>query len=332
MKTKELLNILSKTKPGISQKGMDDSMSYFYFSGKNIITYNDRISIRYPFKTDFKTFVKAVEFFNIITKLNSPKIKLFQKEDKLNVVCDTAKIKLAAIEDDEANLMIKNVSKSIKKSEWKKLPKNFKESIKLCSNTASIHESDGTLTYIYLDGTDCISSDNKRISHAILDSEVDCMFIKSTEVNNLSNIDPNEYSVEDSWIHFKNEDGCIFSTRRITGEYPDYLQFFEFAGEKIKLSNSITDGIDLTSVLADSSVPKVDVKIEKGSCIISIDSDSGKIQHRSKVDYKGKEINFIINPNFLKEMVSHSTSIIIGKDKAKLETENKFSMLTLLFS
>jgi DNA polymerase III sliding clamp (beta) subunit (PCNA family) len=307
-------------------------MSYFYFSGKNIITYNDRISIRHPFKTDFKVFVKAIEFFNIITRLNSPKIKLFQKEDKLNVASKTAKIKLAAIEDDEANLMIQNVSKSIKKSEWKKLPENFKESIKLCSNTASIHEADGTLTHIYLEGIDCISSDNNRISHAILDSEINGMFIKATEVNNLSNIDPKEYSVEDSWIHFKNEEGCIFSMRRITGEYPDYLQFFKFNGKKIKLSNSIIDGIDLTSVLADSSVPVIDVKIVKGSCIISIDSDSGKIQHKSKVDYKGKEINFIINPNFLKEMISHSTSIIVGEDKAKLETENKFSMLTLFFS
>lgn len=331
MKTTELLKVLENTKAGIDTKSETEIMSYYYFSKNNVITHNDKISVRYPFKTDFNMFVKATDLYNIISKIKTSEVSLTKKENKLNISSKSAKINLTVIEDDEATSMIENVSKSIKEANWKKLPENFKESIKLCATTTSIHDSDGTLSYIYLDGVDCISSDNTRISHSILDSQIDQMFIKAKEVNSLINSNPIEYSIGDSWIHFKNEDNGVFSIRVITGEYPDYLQFFDFDGDEITLSKDVLTGIDLASVLTDIATPIINIKIEKGFCILSVKSDNGKILHRSKVNYKGNPINFMINPNFLKEMINHSTSLIVGSDKAKLKTD-KFSLLTLFFS
>ena len=323
--------MLEKLKPGILTKEVVEGLSYFYFSGSEIVTYNDKISIQHPLKTDFQLFVKAQDLYKLISKLTVEEIALFEKDSKLHVQCKTLKANLSTIEDSEIKTRIDNVSDSLKKAKWKTLPDNFSDSISLCMFTASKQESEGTLTCVYVKGKDCISSDNTRVSHAILNSDVDNLFLKASEIKNLIAITPSKYAVTNSWIHFKNKDKCIFSIRNIVGDYPDYLQFFDFEGTEVKLPKEIIEGIDITSILSDPSDPSVKFKITKGFCTLSVNSEAGTITHRSKIDYKDKDINFTINPNFLKEMMSHSSSIIIGKDKAKLQTDN-FSLLALFFS
>jgi len=332
MKTIDLLSVLGKVKPGIAAKNSIESMECFYFTGTDVITYNEIISVQHPFKTDFSMFIKAQDLYNLASKLTEKEIKFQEKNGKLNVSCSTMKANLSAIYNPETEEKINEVSKSLEKSDWKKLPENFQECVKFTIHTASSIDSDGTLTCININGKDCVSSDNSRISHAILKSEMDSMFIKASEINGLLNIEPTHYSVAGSWIHFKNKVNCIFSIRKITGDYPDYLQFFEFDGKEIEFPKEVIEGIDLTSILVDTSIPIIKFKMSKGICILSVKSESGTIIHRSKITYKGEEINFNINPNFLKEMIVHSSTIVIGKDKSRLETENGFSLLTLFSS
>jgi len=332
MKTKELLTVLEMVKPGIASKNVIESMTYFYFSGTDIITYNDQISIQHPFKSEFNLFVKAQDLYKLISKLTEKEIKIEEKNNKLNLTCKTLKANLNTINDSEMIEKIKNVSDSLKKVKWKSLPENFCNSIILCLPSTSTKDSDGTLTCVNIDGKNCISSDNNRISHAILTEEMDDMFIKASEIKNLDTIQPKQYSITKSWLHFKNADNCIFSIRKITGEFPDYLQFFNFDGKEINLPKEILEGINLTSILAGDSDPAIKFKITKGFCMLSSNSDAGTITHRSKIKYNGEEINFTINPDFLKEMMSHSATITVGDDKAKLQTGNSFSLLTLFFS
>jgi hypothetical protein len=48
------------------------------------------------------------------------------------------------------------------------------------------------------------------------------------------------------------------------------------------------------------------------------------------VDYKDEPIQFVINPEFFKEMLKHSTTLTFSEGKAKLETKN-YSILTALY-
>lgn len=332
MKTNELLTALVKVKSGIAEKNSIESMKCFYFTGVDIITYNETISVRHPFKTDFNMFINAKDLFNLVAKLTAKEIKFQEKDEKLNISCATMKANFAAIYDPETEVRIKEVSKSLNKIEWKKLPNNFQECVKFTLHTASTTDSDGTLIYISVNGKDCISSDNKRVSHATLKSEMDDMLIKASEVNGLLGISPTDYSVGRSWIHFKNEDNCIFSIRKVTGNYPDYLQFFEFDGQEVKFPKEIIEGVDITSIFADALVPVIKLKMTKGICVLSVKSESGTINYRSKISYTGEEIVFLINPNFLKEMIKYSPTVVIGDGKSKLKTESGFSLLTLFFS
>lgn len=318
-------------RPGVDTKDIVESMTYYFFSGTDIITYNNKISIQHPFKSEFKLFVKAKDLFGLLSKTTMEEVSLKEKDGKLNVSSKKFKANLATIIDEEVVARIKAVEKSLKKIKWETLPENFCTNLSLCSYTASKQESDGTLTCVYINKTDCSSSDNNRVSHAILSSEMDTMLVKASEIKNLMAIAPLEYSVTKSWLHFRNKENCIFSIRRISGDFPEFLQFFEFKGIKLDLPKDILEGVDIASIFMDSDDSAINFNIKDNICIISIKSDNGKIQHRSKIKYKGKEIAFSINPDFLREMMQYSSTITLGKDKIKLQTENGYSLLTALF-
>jgi len=327
-----MLGIITKIKAGTTKSEYLEGMSHVFFSGTDIISYNDKISIQYPFKTDFSAFVEADKLHKLLSKLKTGTLNIEEIDDKLTISCKTTKVKLSTIEDNEVSNRISSVSESLKTAKWKKLPDDFSPNILLCSYTASKQESDGTLTCVYVNGDVCVASDNNRISCATIGSEIDDMFIKATEIKNLVNTNPISYFSAKSWLHFKNADGCIFSIRKVTGTFPDFLQFFEFDGVEVTLPREIITGIDIASIFADVIDPIINLKIKNGVLFLSTKSDGKGAIHRVKIDYSGKEISLNINPNFLKEMMSHASSITISEDKVKLETDSGFRMITALYS
>ena len=325
----ELLGVLESVKPGIANKDLIEAMTYFYFSGKSVVAYNDKISIQHPYETDFSLFVKADDLYRIISKLSVKTVKLSEGKGKLNISCSKFRASLSTIQNSEVKERIYNVQKSLRGKKFTKLPSNFCESILLCSFVASKQEAKQTLTCVKVDGKDCIASDNQRIAHAVLNGSVKGMLLKASEVKNLTDIKPTHYVISKGWVHFRNKEGCIFSIRRLEGKFPDFLPHFEFKGTKVDLPKDILEGMDIASVFVDNSDPSVKIKIAKGFCNVLIKSESGSAEYRSKIAYSGPEIIFSSNPEFIKQMMSHSTSIVIGDSKAKLNTDN-FSLVTAL--
>ena len=326
---KKVFDILKMIKPGIASKDLVEGMTYFFLSGKEIVTYNDKISITHPFKTSFSAFVKADFFFNIMAKSTAKVIQIFMKDGKVKVKTKGLNVSLPMIIDDEIVDRIKSIKKSLENVKWDSLPSNFSESINLCSFAAS--KSESTISCIKISEEKCIASDNNRVAVAIMEKKMQSMFIKASEVNNLIGITPIVYAKTSAWLHFKNESGCIFSIRRINGEYPDFLPHFDFEGSKIKLPSDLTEGTDLASIFTvGTEQPAITITIQNNTCILAVASEGGGLTFSTEVQYDGNKIHFTINPDFLLEMMKYSASIEVTKGKAKLKTEN-FSLLTSLY-
>ncbi len=331
MKRKDLLFKLEAVKGALASKDIVEALTYFYFSGTHVISYNDKVSISYPFKTDFSMFVKANDILRVVSKSTSENISLTEKGDKLLIKASNLNVNLATIEDDEVHARIEAVKKSLVKAKFTELPEDICEALLLCSHTASTNESDGTLTCCYIKDKDCMSTDNARIAHSKLSQSMPEMFIKASEIKTLVNMKPTSYVITKAWYHFKNDDSCIFSIRKIDGEFPPILDHFKFSGAKVRLPSNIAEGVDIASIFISDITPSVKISISKGFVIAEISSDAGKIRHRSKIKYKGDDIQFQINPGFLKDMMNHSTDLVIAEDRLKLETDT-FSFATALYS
>jgi hypothetical protein len=329
-KTKTL-DILSNIKPGLALKDVVEGMKNFYFDGNSVITYNDKISILHPFKTDFQTFINADVFYKLVAKLPTDTFKMKKSKDKILFKAKGLNVNLPSIIDSEIVQRIKLVKKGIKKVEWKKLPDNFSDSISLCSFAASQTEVDSTLSCVNIDDKICVASDGKRIAYAHLDSKMDSMFIKASEVKHLTEINPTHYGISKGWLYFKNEQKCIFSMRKIEGNFPNWKHFFEFEGSKVDLPEKLLQGVDLASILTDKGTHHLSIFIENNKCILTVKTETGKLIYKADIEYDNEPIDFVINPDFLKEMMKFSTSIVFTEGRAKLETES-FAVLTALYS
>lgn len=327
-----VLKILTLLKPGLAVKDIVEGMKNFYFNGNFIVTYNDKISIMYPFKTDFTVFVNADTFYQLISKLPVEDFVMKQGKKDLFIKTKGINVKLPSIIDTEIIQRIKVVHKGLKKIEWKKLPDNFSSSISLCSFAAIQSETDSTLSCIKIEDDICVASDAKRIAYAKLDSKINPMFIKASEIKSLTQIKPTHYGEGKGWLYFKNEEGCVFSIRKIEGDFPEWKHFFDFKGVTLDLPNELFAGIDLASIFTEGgNKPYLSIHIENNICELIVKTESGKLKYSAPIKYKKEPIDFIINPDFLKEMMKFSTSITFAEGKSKLETDS-FSVLTALYS
>ena len=332
MNKQEFLSALITTKPGININGIDESMGYFYFTGKNVITFNNTISIQSPLKTNFRTFLRGNDLVNLLMGTKSETMDIQMQDTKVKIKAKNIQATLNTIEDEDFVVKIKAIAKAIKSVEWKPLPKNFVQAISACSTVFVAGELDSILSCASITKDTCLASDNQRIVKSKFDSTLDDMLIKCTEIGKLTGIDPIEYGISDNWVHFKNESNCIFSLIKVEGDFPEISSLFDFDGEKLILPKNLTDGINITEIFVDSISPYINIKFEKGNCILAISSKYGSVKHRSKIKYSGKPIEFAINPEFLKSMIQHSTTVVLNEEKTKLKLETKnYSIVSALY-
>lgn len=330
MKKSDLLKALNFVKPATKGKSISEDNSYFFLNNNKVIAYNDQICVQYPFEFGFKALVKASDLYKLVTKLKTNEISLVLKDTKVNIRSGRSNIHLNTISDSEITSRIKKVNKSLKKSKWEKLPNNFLESINICAFSASKNEAQGTLTYINIDGTEVRATNNTQLAIATLNSKVEKMFIKGIAVKDIVSLNPSTYSISKAWIHFKNENNCIFSIRTIEGEFPDTSKIFDSVKSKaVVMPEDILDGINIASIFTDNDNPAIEVHLEKGKCIILIESENGNYVFESEMKYKGESVRFFIDPEFLLKMLSHSSSIKIDYPVAMIECEG-FKIATAL--
>jgi len=329
----KLLSIVTAIKSGTSVNGQEDSMGYFYFSGKNIISYNGIVAYKVPLKTPFSTFIRANDLFNLLSKTKPGKILFKQSSGGVKFKTKHINADLATIEDKDYISKIKIIQKSSGGKDWTKIPDNFVDIIGMCEKIHVSTEVESVLSCASINKKTCISSDNQRVVKGKFTSSMDDMLLQCSEIGKLRDHKPVLYSISKAFLHFKNEEGWLFSIRKKVGKFPSFDAIFDFKGTKFELPSELTEGIDAATIFVDSFQPFINLSLEENKCILSIKSQYGKIKYNSKIKYKGKEISFGVNPEFLKSMLKHSTTLLVDKDKTKLRLETKeYSMITALYS
>ena len=159
IKKEELLDVLYTVKPGLAKKAIIEQATHFIFTGDDVCTFNDQISISCPIETDFKCSVPADKFYEVINKIDSDEITIIQKDNELTINGKKVKSGLAISTDDEVIKMLDEMDFPDDK-DWKKLPKDFSDGISLCSFSVSNDISHPYLSNILVSGKNIISSDD----------------------------------------------------------------------------------------------------------------------------------------------------------------------------
>lgn len=332
-KKEEILTKLNSIKAGLSNKDIMQFGKSFIFSGTEVISFNDQISIGIEMKTDFTCMVPADELLKVIAKTKKDDIEITFNEGVLDIKSGKLSSQLKCSQENLAEFLLQLRPES--KMKWNVLPKDFFDAVLMTVFSASSDMTKPYLTCLNIKKDRIISSDNLRVSQFIFKEEMKHEFLlpalAAKELVKFKDI--TQYHLLDSWIYFKNDSGIIFCSRILDNEFPDVSSFFEIAGHKFIFPDEASSAIGTASVFADGDFDfdkKIKVNITDKKMTCKGEQETGWISEEIDIDVE-QNFSFIINPFFFAEVLKHTQRAKII-DNVILFYSKNFQHLIMLFS
>ncbi len=322
----ELQKALEKVKPGLANKELIEQSTSFAFIKDRVVTYNDEISISHPVKDLNATgAVKAQALYTFLSRIKREEI-LFNWDEK-QVIIQAGRSKAGLVLEQEIKLPVEEVGEIGK---WKKLPDRFLDALRFCYPCCSKDMSRPILTCVYVKEKEIQASDSFQIVKYQLEKKIPVkpFLLPASAAHELVKYDVKEIAEGQGWYHFKTEDGTIFSSRVLEGNYPDINKFLEFKGTAITFPKTAVQALDRAQVFAKSGdfagiMAMVEVEVSNNQIKFASKDESGWFEEIVKTSYKGDKIKFITGAGFLINLLTHSdASCIYGENRIKFNGEN----------
>lgn len=216
----EFLDKLKKTMAGVENGvvSMTGADTFIFHNGK-IYTYNDVISVMIPFEEikGVEGAIKAKELYKTISKFKCDEIEIESDDKTINIKGGKSKVEMV-FQNFDFDSRLKGVEP---KGEWLEIDTSkFNEALTLCKMNKNSTPFAGVLFF----DDKCLSTDGKEVNFYDFKSDINFtkFWISDDSVSELIKINNiKAYVVEDYWVHFKNEDGVVFSTKTLLAEnYP----------------------------------------------------------------------------------------------------------------
>jgi len=327
IKRQELVDILAAVRPGLAKKAIIEQATHFIITGNEIVTYNDRVCVSHPFKTDFSCSVSAEELYKILVGISHEEIDIQYKNQKIYIRGKglDAGLTTSAIDD-----IVKKVeSLKINEAAIQKtsLPENFVEAINMCIFSTSKDLTNVGMTCLLLEDEYIASTDDLRISEYKMKSKIDCsILLPVVAAIELVRYNIKEYCLIDSWVYFFDASNTCFCARLVRADFPEYKPFMEgFNDQKIQFPDNIIQMIETTSILASGETEQdkeVEIEIVKGMLKIKSKNNIGWIENEIEISNANfdNSIQFAINPFFMAKIMNHTKTMFYGGNKALFQS------------
>lgn len=222
---KVLLDSLKKAMPGIeSGNAVLQGADAFIFHNGKIFTYNDSIAVSIPLEIDglvdegIEGAVHADEFYKILSKFSNDELNFVVTEENSWVIkCGKAKFEMMLMDFDFSE-RLNGVTPDEKN--WKPIPEDFVEGIGTCKMMANKTPMSG----IYFGNGSIVSTDGFQINRYVFKNKIELpvFWISDNSANELLKFSGiKEIQSQGVWIHFRLEDGSIFSVKTLdAGKFP----------------------------------------------------------------------------------------------------------------
>ena len=330
IKRDDLLKELRIVEGGISDKETVEQSNCFVFQKDMVMTHNDEVACQTKCCLPITGAVNAKMLLKTLATWPYEYIEFKSTKNKLRFRGKDAKGALRM----ESQILLP-ISKIGIPKKWKKLPKEFQESIKLVGGCVSKNSAAPHLCCInflpdWMEACDGVQAGRLTIKLPFKESTL----IKRDSLRWVQNASVTAVGMTKNWVHFKNKDGLIISCRKFIEDYPtDKLTvIFKTKGVPAKLPKELKDVVGrLDYYLDDSAVTQwLIVEIDKDHIEITGSGNSGKQTITKKAKYKGEAIGFNINPSLLRELGREHDKCRISKNIIKIEKDN-FQYITSLW-
>lgn len=312
-----LLSDLEMVKAGLSPREFIEQSSCFVFQDGHVMTFNDEVACRKDVGINITGAIQAANLLTILEKMDDPEL-LVRENEKGELEFRGKRKRFAVTKDSEIFLPVDRVEIPEK---WRSLPKEFTEAIGLVQHCASQDESKFTLTCIHLHPNHIEACDNYQIMRFTGDTKIkESVLVRASSIGHIVSLGMDKIAVTKSWIHFKNQQGLIYSCRKYAEDYHLLDNILNFKGHSIVIPKGLKDASDRAAVFAMDKAgdPLVTVTIKEGVIRIEGQGVTGWYEEVKKVNYKGPTMEFNIAPEILKHISEKYTDAQITEGRLKV--------------
>lgn len=332
MERKELIEVIKAIKPGLVKDGIVELADFISFNDNEIVSYNNEVSISYPYDTGIIGAVKGDELLRILQSMPDD-ISIEKIEDKLVITKKGKKNKIKA----ELNVM------DIQLDTWPEipekfdpLPKNIIQGLKFCMFSTSSDLSTGAFSCILIKNARVVSCDNHRATDFILDSAIETeLLIPLKLAKVLINYDIVNYAQNDSWLFFEDEFGIIICCKKVEYDYPikNVSALFKYKGDLISVPDNFKSILDRSEIFSQVDIENqkiVTLELLKNKIIISSFSEVGNYSEEIELEYTGKELTILVNPVNMKQILEKCTELTLTEKNIRFDTKTFSHVIQLL--
>lgn len=331
-----LLKGLRLVLPGVAGSDSSESMiegsDTFVFDGDWIRSFNNNISVSFPFRTGHQFSVRGKEFYKILSKLKGGISTFRVNENSLLLSGGKTVVEMALLADKNVRDYLEGLE--LEKVEWFPIPNDFMEALTLCG--LSVSRSSSLLSAVGFEGPDVLSSDNFRCSWYTMKQAMpfaEPVIIPLASIRELlKRSDLKEVGLSYGWAHFRDSNGAVFSVR-LYEEFPfeRIREFFQDDPEAqvYKFPGGFSETVERVSILG---VEKEDfdgndfITLSFGKDRISCAGvrEFGRIDEDVDVPVGSipSDISFSISAGFLQEVLKFTDTFLSFEGIIEVRKDN----------
>lgn len=306
-----LLRQLKSVMPGLSMKEIIEQSGCFVFRRGNIYTYNDEISCAVPCEVPVNGAVQSKALVSLLEKLKDETIEIVENDGEMLV---KAKRRNANFRMEKKILLPLDSVEA--PGEWRDLPEDFTEAIKITQQSTSTDEMRFNLTCVHIHPDWIEACDNSQVIRYDVQLDIDSpILLRGVAIKSIVGLDMLQYSKTKNWMHFRNADDLLFSCRLFVDKFPDVSPILNVKGRKITLPKGLREAAERAEIFSSDNIEndrQVEIHIRSGRLKILGESSSGRYSETRKVKYDGPPISFLISPKLLGDITSHHRKCVIS--------------------
>lgn len=224
-----LLVAMKKALPGVDKGAtLIEGADTFLFAGDYLHSYNDAVSVSVPVALDgLHGACKSMDAFRLVSKLNAPIIEVELVDNRWRFVAGRTKAEITLL-DSKLGAYLEELK--LQEIAFEPVPEDFYQAIKLVKMAQNTDPKRG----VCVSGNLMVSTDSVRMNRYTMKGEMVPFWIDDPAVADLLKLDEvRMYAVSNSWVHFRLDDGTIFSCKR-----KDHTKY------PVKLLSDLIDGHD----------------------------------------------------------------------------------------
>jgi hypothetical protein len=305
---KELLEQLTAASIGLAARENVIQSSRYVFRDGRVMTFNDEIYASVPTDLAITGAVDAEKLLKVLQRLPEETVDLEVADGSLVFKGKNRRggIRMEA----EILLPVQAIERPEK---FQKLPEGFHAAVDLAGGCTSVKSNEPLLSYVHIHPEWIEACDNFQfLRYPIATGVTEPCLVRYKALRQLGGMVG--MAVTAGWCHFRGAAGLVVSCRRLAQPYPDLTKLLKVEGEEVTLPADLAVAADKAQVFSsDATIDNVRVSLRPGRVRVRGEGTGGWYLEVCKIDYTGPDMEFMISPDILKDVIARRQTCVLGR-------------------